>query len=75
MTCTLRIFANCATLAGHCELGDHVFLSGHVAVHQFTRIGTGAMIVNAAVLGLLLGVTFMGAGWWKTPTCGRWRTG
>lgn len=38
------IFANSATLAGHCVVGDNVFLSGFVAVHQFTRIGSGAMI-------------------------------
>jgi UDP-N-acetylglucosamine acyltransferase len=38
------IFANCATLAGHCVLGDNVFVSGLVSVHQFTRIGSGAMI-------------------------------
>ena len=44
------IFANCATLAGHCVLGDHVFLSGLVAVHQFTRIGSGAMVSGASGL-------------------------
>jgi UDP-N-acetylglucosamine acyltransferase len=38
------IFANCATLAGHCVLGDNVFLSGLVALHQFTRVGSGAMV-------------------------------
>ena len=42
------IFANCATLAGHCVLGDNVFLSGLVALHQFTRIGSGAMIAGAS---------------------------
>jgi len=38
------ILANSATLGGHCELGDHVFIGGLTAVHQFTRIGTQAMI-------------------------------
>ena len=38
------IFANSATLAGHCVLGDNVILSGQVLVHQFTHIGSGAMI-------------------------------
>ena len=42
------IFANCATLAGHCVLGDNVFLSGLVAVHQFTRIGSGAMVAGGS---------------------------
>jgi UDP-N-acetylglucosamine acyltransferase len=42
------VFANCATLAGHCVLGDNVLISGLVAVHQFTRIGSGAMISGAS---------------------------
>ncbi len=39
-----NIFANTATLAGHVELDHHSFLSGHVAVHQFARIGAYVMI-------------------------------
>lgn len=42
------IFANCATLAGHCIVGDHVLISGLVAVHQFSRIGSGAMVAGGA---------------------------
>lgn len=38
------IFANCATLGGHAEIGDAVFLGGLCAVHQFTRVGRQAMI-------------------------------
>lgn len=41
-----NIFANAATLAGHVELEDHVFLSGQTAVHQFCRIGSIAMIAG-----------------------------
>ncbi|MFN8832031.1 MAG: acyl-ACP--UDP-N-acetylglucosamine O-acyltransferase [Labrys sp. (in: a-proteobacteria)] len=44
------IFANSATLAGHCTLGDHVFLSGLVAVHQFSRIGSGAMAAGVSAV-------------------------
>ncbi|MGD8206834.1 MAG: acyl-ACP--UDP-N-acetylglucosamine O-acyltransferase [Thiohalocapsa sp.] len=39
-----NIFANTATLAGHVELADHVFVSGQVAVHQFCRIGAYSML-------------------------------
>jgi UDP-N-acetylglucosamine acyltransferase len=39
-----NIFANTATLAGHVELEHHVFVSGHVAVHQFCRIGAYVML-------------------------------
>jgi UDP-N-acetylglucosamine acyltransferase len=38
------IMANCATLGGHVELGDHSILGGLSAVHQFVRIGKHAMV-------------------------------
>ena len=38
------IFATSATLGGHSEIGDFVFMGGLSAVHQFTRIGPQAMI-------------------------------
>jgi UDP-N-acetylglucosamine acyltransferase len=38
------IFANNAVLGGHVIVGDNVFFGGHSAVHQFVRIGEGAMI-------------------------------
>jgi UDP-N-acetylglucosamine acyltransferase len=37
-------FANNAVLGGHVTVGDHVFFGGQAAVHQFVRIGEGAMI-------------------------------
>lgn len=33
------IFANCASLAGHVEVGDYAVLGGFSLVHQFCRIG------------------------------------
>ena len=33
------IFANCASLAGHVTVGDHVVLGGFSLIHQFCRIG------------------------------------
>jgi UDP-N-acetylglucosamine acyltransferase len=38
------IFATSATLGGHCEVGDFVFVGGLSAVHQFTRIGPQVMV-------------------------------
>lgn len=38
------ILANCALLAGHVTLGDRVNVGGGAAVHQFVRIGDGAML-------------------------------
>ncbi len=37
-------FANGGTLAGHCTVGDFVFMGGYAAVHQFVRIGERAVI-------------------------------
>lgn len=37
-------FANNAVLGGHVSVGDRAFLGGQAAVHQFARIGEGAMI-------------------------------
>jgi UDP-N-acetylglucosamine acyltransferase len=38
------IMSNVATLAGHVIVEDHAYIGGLVAVHQFTRIGTYAMV-------------------------------
>jgi UDP-N-acetylglucosamine acyltransferase len=37
-------FANNAVLGGHVVIGDHTFIGGQSAVHQFARVGEGAMI-------------------------------
>jgi UDP-N-acetylglucosamine acyltransferase len=39
-------FANGAVLGGHVLVGDNVFFGGNCAVHQFARIGEGAMIAG-----------------------------
>ena len=44
------VFANAATLAGHCLIGDNVVISGLVAVHQFSRIGIGAMVAGGSIV-------------------------
>jgi UDP-N-acetylglucosamine acyltransferase len=38
------VFANNATLGGHVQVGEFVFLGGLAAVHQFSRIGHYAFI-------------------------------
>jgi len=42
------VFANAALLAGHVTVGDHTFLGGGAAVHQFCRIGEGVMVAGHA---------------------------
>jgi UDP-N-acetylglucosamine acyltransferase len=42
--------ANNVMLAGHVQVGDQTFVGGGAGVHQFVRIGQGAMIAgNAAI--------------------------
>jgi UDP-N-acetylglucosamine acyltransferase len=44
------VFANCAALGGHVEIGDWVILGGLSAVHQFTRIGAHAFLAGGAIV-------------------------
>ncbi|MDD5583731.1 MAG: acyl-ACP--UDP-N-acetylglucosamine O-acyltransferase, partial [Candidatus Omnitrophica bacterium] len=39
-----NVFANCATLAGYVDIENKVVIGGLVAVHQFCRIGSHAII-------------------------------
>jgi UDP-N-acetylglucosamine acyltransferase len=39
-----NIFANCATLAGHVEVGDFANVGAFSAIHQFARIGSHAFM-------------------------------
>lgn len=38
------ILANQAAIAGHCSLGDDVIVGGLSGIHQFVRVGRGAII-------------------------------
>ena len=44
------ILANNATLGGHIEIGDYVNIGGMTPVHQFVKVGDGAMIAGASAL-------------------------
>jgi UDP-N-acetylglucosamine acyltransferase len=43
-------FANNATLGGHVQVGDFVFMGGLCAVHQFTRIGRYSFVGGGGVV-------------------------
>ncbi|RAX56743.1 acyl-[acyl-carrier-protein]--UDP-N-acetylglucosamine O-acyltransferase [Helicobacter monodelphidis] len=45
------ILANNATLAGHIHLGDYVNVGGLTGIHQFVKVGDGAMVAGASALG------------------------
>ena len=42
---------NNALLAGHVEVADGCFVSGNVVVHQFSRVGAGAMLGGGCQVG------------------------
>ncbi|MEP7247574.1 MAG: acyl-ACP--UDP-N-acetylglucosamine O-acyltransferase [Gammaproteobacteria bacterium] len=44
------IFANCATLGGHVEIGDWVIFGGMAAIHQFCKVGAHAFIAGGAIV-------------------------
>jgi UDP-N-acetylglucosamine acyltransferase len=45
------MFANGAVLGGHVSIADHVFVGGNTAIHQFVRVGTGAMLGGMSGIG------------------------
>lgn len=42
------VLANAALLGGHVLVGNHAFVGGGAGLHQFTRVGEGAMIGGLA---------------------------
>jgi UDP-N-acetylglucosamine acyltransferase len=44
------VVANCAAIAGHCVIGDDVILGGLSGIHQWVRVGQGAMIGALAMV-------------------------
>jgi UDP-N-acetylglucosamine acyltransferase len=44
------VFANCAALGGHVEVGDWVTLGGLTAVHQWCKIGAYAFLAGGAIV-------------------------
>ncbi|MEF3280647.1 MAG: acyl-ACP--UDP-N-acetylglucosamine O-acyltransferase [Elusimicrobiota bacterium] len=43
------IMVNCASAAGHVEIGDNAIISGLCGIHQFTRIGSFVMLSGGAM--------------------------
>lgn len=43
-----NVFGSNSTIAGHVELGDRIFISGLVAIHQFCFIGDYAMMAGCS---------------------------
>ena len=57
-----NIFANGVLLAGHVEVADRVIMGGNATVHQFCRVGRGAMVGGLTGFSLDLPPFFMVTG-------------
>jgi UDP-N-acetylglucosamine acyltransferase len=53
------IFANGTLFAGHVQVGDRVITGGNVTVHQFCRVGFGAMLSGTMGMSMDLPPRFM----------------
>jgi UDP-N-acetylglucosamine acyltransferase len=61
------VIASCSLVAGYVELEDQAFVSGGVAIHQFSRIGRLAMIAGMTRVNMDAPPYFMYAGLYVTP--------
>jgi UDP-N-acetylglucosamine acyltransferase len=61
------VIASCALIAGYVEVEDRAFISGGVVVHQFSRIGTLAMIGGNVRVNLDVPPYFLYAGFNVKP--------
>jgi UDP-N-acetylglucosamine acyltransferase len=61
------VVASCALLAGYVDVGDQAFISGGVAVHQFSKIGRLAMIAGGTRVNKDVPPFFLYAGLYVEP--------
>jgi UDP-N-acetylglucosamine acyltransferase len=61
------VIASCALLAGYVEVEDQAFISGGVAVHQFSKIGRLAMVGGNASVNSDVPPFFLYAGGYVRP--------
>lgn len=61
------VICSCALVAGHVEIEDQAFISGGVAIHQFTKIGRLAMVAGMSRINLDLPPFFTYMGYKVAP--------
>src|SRR5271157_4951157 len=61
------VIASCALVSGFVEVEDQAFISGGVAIHQFSKIGRLAMIGGITRVNKDVPPYFLYAGSWVTP--------
>src|SRR5271169_4003293 len=62
------VICSCSLIAGHVEIEDQAFISGGIAVHQFTKIGRLAMVAGMTRVNLDLAPFFLYSGYHMKPT-------
>jgi UDP-N-acetylglucosamine acyltransferase len=61
------VICSCALVAGYVEIEDQAFISGSLAIHQFTRIGRLAMVSGMARVNVDLPPFFLYSGYKIAP--------
>jgi UDP-N-acetylglucosamine acyltransferase len=61
------VIASCALVAGYVEVEDEAFISGGVAIHQFTKVGRLAMLGGGVRVNLDVPPYFLYTGLYVTP--------
>jgi UDP-N-acetylglucosamine acyltransferase len=62
------VICSCALVAGHVTIEDQAFVSGGIAIHQFSRIGRLAMVAGMTRVNLDLAPFFLYSGYHMKPT-------
>ncbi len=62
------VICSCSLVAGYVEIEDQAFISGGIAIHQFTKIGRLAMVAGITRVNLDLAPFFLYSGYHMKPT-------
>jgi UDP-N-acetylglucosamine acyltransferase len=62
------VIASCALIAGYVEVEDQAFISGNVAIQQFSKVGRLAMVAGGTRVNVDVPPYFLYAGLYVTPT-------
>src|ERR1700690_1287818 len=62
------VIASCALIAGYVEVEDKAFISGNVAIQQFSKVGRLAMVAGGTRVNVDVPPYFLYAGLYVTPT-------
>jgi UDP-N-acetylglucosamine acyltransferase len=61
------VIASCSLVAGYVDVGDGAFISGQVAIHQYSKVGRFAMIAGGTRVNADVPPFFLYSGLYVTP--------